>query len=106
MNAYYNKNRTRNSNNDILKDLLTGSASTAPTWKRHADSILSLLAAMISLLTGSVARRILRVLSFTLVLLGLIGVIGAVEAGTLGLGTAFLIGACLLLLEYFCLRKQ
>ena len=106
MNAYYHNNRTNNSNNDIFADLLIGRESTAPAWKRNTDRLLSLLAAMIAVLTGSVARRILRVVTFTLILFGLIAVIGAVEAGTLGLGTALLISLPLLALEYLCLRKQ
>lgn len=106
MNAYYNNNRTKNSNNDIFADLLMGRENAVPTWKRNADRLLSLLAAMIAVLTGSVARRILRVVTFTLILFGLIAVIGAVEAGTLGLGAALLISLPLLALEYLCLRKQ
>lgn len=106
MNAYYNNNRTNNSNNEIFLDLLIGGKRTVPAWKRNADKLLALLAAMVAVLTGSVARRILRVVTFTAILLGLIAVVGAVEAGTLGIGTALLISLPLLALEYLCLRKQ
>lgn len=106
MNAYYHRNPTNNSNNEIFKELLLGSESTAPTWKRHVDNLLSLLAAMVAILTGSVARRMFRVFSFTAILFAFIALIGAVEAGVLGLGTGFLIGLPLLGIEYLCLRKK
>lgn len=105
MNAYYDKTRENNSNNDILRAYLLGNAAPAPTWKRHADSLLAFFIALVSVLTSAAARRIYRVLSVALLLLSLICVIGAVESGALGLGSGFLFGAILLALEYLTLRK-
>jgi hypothetical protein len=106
MNTYYDNKKDNNSNNDILRDLLVGKSTVAPTWKRNTDGFLSLLAAMLSILTGSVARRILRAASFAVILLGMIALVGAVEAGTIGIGVGCLLGLPLLALEYLCLRKQ
>lgn len=106
MNTYYDNRKENNSNNDILKDLLVGKKRTSPTWKRNADSFLSLLAAMVAILTGTVARRVLRAVSFSFILLGMIALVASVEAGTLGIGMGCLLGLPLLALEFLCLRKQ
>ena len=106
MNAYYHKNRTNNSNNDIFRDMLMGKATTVPAWKRNADALLSFLAAMVAVLTSATARRICRAISFTVILLAFVAVIAAVEGGAIGIGTAILISLPLLALEYLCLRKQ
>ena len=106
MNTYYDNRKENNSNNDILKDLLIGKPRTAPTWKRNADGFLSLLAAMMAILTGSVARRVLRAVFFSVILLGMIALVGAVEAGSIGIGVACFIALPLLGLEYLCLRKH
>ena len=105
MNAYYHNSRDNNSNNDIFRAYFLGSAKPAPTWKRYADSILAVLVAIISVLTCSTARRLLRVFSVAALLVAFIGLIGAMESGTLGLGMGFLIGLTLLGLEFLTLRK-
>ncbi len=106
MNAYYNNKREINSNNDIFKNYLLGEATPAPMWKRRSDAVLAIIMAILSILTGSTARRIVRVFSVALLLVALVGVIGAVEIGAIGLGLGFLIGSCILVLEYLCLRKH
>ena len=106
MNAYYHNTNKNISNNDIFKAYLLGEAvAPAPSWKRHADSILAFFVSLLALLTCSTARRLVRVFSVAVLLVALVGVIGAVEAGTLGLGWGFTLGVALLGIEFFTLRK-
>ena len=106
MNAYYNNKSDINSNNDIFKTYLLGDTTPAPMWKRRSDAFLAVLMVLVSILTGSTARRLVRVFSVAVLLVALIGVIGAVESGSIGPGLGFLIGSSLLVLEYLCLRKH
>ncbi|MBQ8309994.1 MAG: hypothetical protein IJX80_03160 [Clostridia bacterium] len=106
MNAYYNKNRYYNSNNDIFESYFYGRTKTAPSWKRLADRLLSYLCIILSVLTGAMAKRLYKAASVALCLVGIAGLIGAMESGTLPLWSGILISIPLLAVEFFTLRKH
>ena len=104
MNAYYQQNARVNSNNDIFEAYFTEGTVRVSVWKRIADQLLAMLAALLTFAVSAPIRRFLRVGGTAISLVGIIGVIGAIECGTLGIGLGFLIGLGLVGFELFCLR--
>ncbi|MBQ9773652.1 MAG: hypothetical protein IJW30_03215 [Clostridia bacterium] len=106
MNTYYQQNERIYSNNDIFEAYFLTDAKPVTKWKKAADRLLGLLAALISFLTSARVRTFVRVLLVTLSLVGMIGIIGAMESGALGLGAGLGFGALLVSIEVLCLRRR
>ena len=105
MNAYYQKNSIVDSNNDIFEAYFLDGTARVGAWKKAADQVLSVLAAILTFLVSIPVRRALRVGGTAFSLVGMIGVIGAMESGALGLGAGLLIGLALISIEVLCLRN-
>jgi hypothetical protein len=102
MNKYFDKNDMFNSNSRIYEGYFTDSS----TKKNSSNRVLEMLCLILQSLLESSALRYVKVALVALSFIGLIGVIGAVEAGTLGMGSALVIGATLVLVEYLCLKGR
>ena len=102
MNKYFDKNDTFNSNSRIYEGFFT----EASECKNGLHQILEMLCLILRSILESSAFRYVKVALVALSLVGLIGVIGAVEAGSLGMGSALLIGAVLVYVEYLCIRPR
>ena len=106
MNAYYENNGSFNSNSRIFEGYFTETSKPAGVFRKTVEKLLSLLSALVRILSDSRVCRIAKVASVAVSLVGFVGVIGAIEHGRLGIGTGLLIGAILLGLEYLCLRGR
>lgn len=106
MNTYFEKNRNLDSNSRIFEAYFTDTAKPVGAFRKWLDSVLCVLSSILRALIGATARRIAKVTTVAICLIGFIGVIGAIEHGTLGVGTGLLIGAILLGVEYLCLRGK
>lgn len=103
MNRCYDENQFLNSNNRIFDGYFTEVAKRESAWKRSARTVLEGLKKAVS---SARVRRTAKAVSFTGCLVGFVGIIGAMEAGSLALGAGLLLGACLLAVEYLCLRNH
>ncbi len=106
MNTYFENRSSITSNKRIIEAYFEESVKPAGALSKKLDALLSLLAALLQVLTSTTACRLLKTIGVALSLVGFIGVIGAMECGKLGLGAGFLIGALLLGVEYLCLRTK
>ena len=106
MNAYYNKESRIDSNNDIFEAYFQTGVRRASGGQKILERLLAFVLAMVAVITGAKARRLLAVTAVALALVGMVGLIGAMESGALGIGTGFLIGAILLVIEVFALRRH
>ncbi len=106
MNAYYQQNRSSNSNNDIFEAYFFEGTVRVSAWRKAADQVLAFLAAILNFLVSVPVRRFLRVGGTALALVGMIGVIGAMESGALSLFAGLLIALALIGLEVLCLRRH
>jgi hypothetical protein len=102
MNKYFDKNDMFSSNKRIYEGYFTDSSASKGFGSRALEILLLLLQSILE----SNALRYVRVALVAVSLIGLIGVIGAVEMGTLGMGSALLIGTALVLVEYLCLKGR
>ncbi|MBQ8432358.1 MAG: hypothetical protein IJX28_05695 [Clostridia bacterium] len=106
MNRSVERNDYTHSDNGIFEAFFTESQSYKTGLQKGVDALLSFLFVLRRILCGQAVRKWSKVVSLSLCLVGFVGVIGAMERGTLGLGMGMLIGAGLLLVEYFCLRSK
>lgn len=102
MNKYFEKNDMFNSNSRIYEGYFTDCSEK----KKTGNHVLEMLCLILQSILESSALRYVKLALVAVSLIGLIGVIGAVEAGSLGMGTAILIGAVLVSVEYLCLKGR
>ena len=102
--SYQNEGRIY-SNNDIFAEYFN--VCTKPSkMRKAADAMLAALSVILTFLTASRTRTILRATGFGLALVAFVGIIGAMETGALSLGFGLVLGAALLGIEVLCLRRQ
>ena len=106
MNISYQNNGQVYSNNDIFESYFYGNVKSVPSWKKLADRLLAYLCTLLSVLSGAVAKRIYKVSSVALCLVGIIGLIGAMESGAMPLWLGILTSIPLIAIEFFTLRKH
>ncbi|MBQ8416960.1 MAG: hypothetical protein IJX13_08730 [Clostridia bacterium] len=106
MNRYLQNESAYNSNNDIFDLYFLGKKRSAAKWKKAADGLLALLAALISFFAEARVIRLVRTGAVALCLVGLIGIIGAMECGGLSLAAGLVISSLLLVVEIVCLRRR
>ncbi len=106
MNAYFEKNKSFNSNRRIFKAYYEETAPRANAAQKALEMLLGLLSALLRVLGRIASSSLVKVVAFTLCFVGFVGVIGAMEYGSLGIGTGLLIGAGLLALEFLLLRSK
>ena len=94
-----------NSNNDIFDMYFLGHKRSPAKWKKAADRLLCVLAALISFFSDVRVIRVVRTASVALCLVGLIGIVGAMEHGTLSLLAGLSVSALLVAVEAVCLRR-
>ena len=106
MNAYYERNARVNSNNRNIRDRFNNTISHTQPMREAVDMPLLWLLRMLASLCNPTVCRVVKLVVFASVFVGFIGIIGAMQSGSLGLGTGFLIGCLLLAVEYLCLRSK
>ena len=106
MNTYFEQNNQFNSNKRIIEAYFSVSERKAGTLQKMLDSLLSVLAAILSTLTCERAISLYKVSGAVLSLVGMVGIVGAAETGKIGLFAALLLGACVVGLEYLCIRPR
>ena len=104
MNRAFSDNARIDSNRGIYEVFYAEVAEPALRGQMRVENALSRLLALLRALTGSTARRLLRVALFTLSLVGLIGAVGAMELGRISLLAGVLLSAALLVVQYLCIR--
>lgn len=104
MNAYFEKNEKKISNNRIYNSYFQTEAKAHLGVRTLLNAALALLLSLLTRLSSTRARVFIRVTSVALSLVGFIGVIGAVEHGSLTMLGGLLIGAILIGVEYLALR--
>ena len=105
MNRYYITDEQYNSNKRIFEAYFTEIKQEPSRTQKAANSILCLLAGILSLLTSASAMRILKVSATVASLLGFLGIIGAMERGSLSMLGGLAIAALLLGVEYLSLKS-
>ena len=106
MNTTFDKNINFDSKSRIFETCFEEAKKLAKQIFRGVDSFLCIIIALLNALTSAKTVAIFKLLGVAGALIGFVGIIGAVEQGTLTLGTAFLIGAILIGIEYLCLRPR
>ena len=105
MNAYFENNRSFNSNSRTFDAYFVESTKPLCGWRKVAEALSSAAASAYSIWKYSALCRILRAVGVAASLVGFVGIIGAMERGTIGLGAGLLMGLLLVGAEYLCLRK-
>ena len=106
MNAYFEKNNSFDSNRRTFKSYYEEVSPRANAAHKAAELLLSLLSALLRIITHVASSALVKVLSFALCFVGFVGVIGAMEHGSLGMGAGLLIGAGLVAFELLLLRTH
>ena len=106
MNRYYDQNEQFRSNNRIFEGYFTESRKSVGGVQRRLDALLSILYAILVMLTSERAIRLGRVLGVVGSLVGMGVLFAAIEAGSVGLGVGLLLGSLLVGIEYLCLRRH
>ena len=105
MNTCYNKNDYYNSNKGIIKAYLRSQQLSIANTKKRTD-VLVILRMLASFFCSEKAVVLYRVCGTVFSLVGMLGIIGGIEAGKIGVFSGLTLGACIVFIEYLCLRPR